>query len=277
MSLERPQAQESVVLKPERIEAPGGSKVEFIPQRGGLVASFRPRGREALYMDKGTLTNPRENVRGGIPILFPNAGPIKNPLYPNLPQHGFARGSSAWESTISPDKAEFTEWLHSSEETLAMYPYKFLLEMNGRLDENMFTLTQSVTNLEEENEMPVAFGLHPYFPVRNADKSKITFEFPGGEVLEEKKAEWMQGKAVSIDNPKAYALNAEMRVRIPGLGTLILEASPEYKKIWMWSLPGQDFVCIEPVMRDSGGLVDDPMRLQPAEIYSAKFSIKLER
>ena len=68
-----------------------------------------------------------------------------------------------------------------------------------------------------------------------------------------------------------------MRVHIPTIGTLILTASPEYKKIWFWSKPDSDFICIEPVMRDEGGIVNDPCLIAPSETYSASLSVALEK
>ena len=71
-----------------------------------------------------------ENVRGGIPILFPNAGPVDSSKYPNLKQHGFARDSSKWKSVWSLDG--FKETLESDKDTLASYPYNFSLLMEGK-------------------------------------------------------------------------------------------------------------------------------------------------
>ena len=67
------------------------TEAKVAPERGGLVTNFSVNGTEIFYLDRATFTDLDENVRGGIPILFPNAGPLKeNGLY-SLPQHGFAR------------------------------------------------------------------------------------------------------------------------------------------------------------------------------------------
>lgn len=277
MSLENSRGRESVALRTERIRAPGGHEAHFMPNRGGIIPSLKLYGKEVLYLDKETLLDTNKNVRGGIPILFPNAGPLDNPLYPNLKRHGFARTSSEWTYSTSPDRSNFVESLVSSEESLRQYPFKYIFDVSGSFVGNTFGLTQEVTNLEEVKEMPVAFGLHPYFKVLNQDKQRIRFEFAGGKEFEERKEEWMAGDAVFIDNPKKYALNAEIACVIPGLGKLLLEASSGYEKIGVWTEPGKDFVCIEPWMRESGGLIDNPQLVAPGKSYALEFTIRVEK
>ena len=67
-----------------------------------------------------------------------------------------------------------------------------------------------------------------------------------------------------------------MEVIIPDLGTLIIDASKEYEKIWIWSIPEKDFICIEPVMRDEGGLVNNPQKIDPKEIFNASVNFLLK-
>jgi galactose mutarotase-like enzyme len=249
----------------------GNSKVTFAPERGGLITSLVLGGREVLYMDEETLNDFSKNVRGGIPLLFPNAGSIEDPRYPGLKQHGLARTSSKWEATIAPDKLSFIERLRFDEETLKVYPYKFSFEIEGQLvGEDTFILTTRVTNLETDKDLPLALGLHPYFPIKKEKKPNIIFDFPGGEVFAEEKSTWMSDGTIRIPNP------GRMRVVIPDLGTLIFVASPEFKRLWVWSTFEGDFICIEPTMRDPDGLLYDPELIAPAKIFESSFSIILK-
>ena len=68
-----------------------------------------------------------------------------------------------------------------------------------------------------------------------------------------------------------------MEVQIPNLGKLTFKVSPEYKKIWIWSQPGKDFICIEPVMRDVGGIIDDPEKVKSNQKFSANLNLSLEK
>ena len=236
------------------------------------------KGVEILYVDEASFADVNKNVRGGIPILFPNAGPLEgeNNPYPNLKQHGFGRTSSEWVVEEAKD-GEFSEKLSSDAETKKVFPFDLETRMRGRLeDDGSITLMQEVTNLEADKEMPVSMGLHPYFKVPNSEKKNIKFNFPGGELVEEEFEKWSQGGTTCIDNPKMTDADAVLRVEIPGLGTLVMDVSEEYKKIWIWSLPGQDFICVEPVMRNSGGLIDDPEMVKPSETLSGKVNFRLE-
>jgi galactose mutarotase-like enzyme len=263
-------------LRIETIKSPEGGEASFCPERGGIITSLKFHETEVLYLEQDTLEDKKANVRGGIPILFPNAGPLDSVDYPLLKQHGFARTSSAWKAK----KAEggFTETLVASAETLEMYPYDFRFSIDVRFEKDgSFSIQQKVENLEDTEELPLAMGLHPYFKVPHQKKGDIKFDFEGGKFIEEHVDQWAQGKFISIDNPKLKDPSASMRIRIPSLGTLVIDASPEFKKMWIWSQPEKDFVCIEPVMRDVGGLVDDPEKVKPKEALSTSVHFNLEK
>ena len=53
-----------------------GSRVTVVPSRGALVTSLFARGREWLYLDEATLRDRTQNVRGGVPVLFPSPGKL---------------------------------------------------------------------------------------------------------------------------------------------------------------------------------------------------------
>jgi len=266
---------ESSVFKIETIKTPGGDQVSFCPERGGIITSVKFQGREVLYLDPATLQNPNLNVRGGIPILFPNAGPLKSSQYPNLKQHGFARDSSEWKTKKTLNG--FRETLVSTKETKDVFPYDFHFFIDASFEEDgSFSINQKIKNLEENKELPLSMGLHPYFKVPQDKKKGIKFNFEGGKFIEEQVEIWANGRSISIDNPKVKDSTAVMEVMIPTLGTLMIDVSPEYKKIWIWSMPGKDFVCIEPVMRDEGGLVDDPEKIKPRGILLTHVNFRLK-
>ena len=265
---------ENPSLKIETIKTPEGNEVSFCPERGGIITSIKFKGKEILYLDLATLQDTKVSVKGGVPVLFPNAGPLDSPQFPNLKQHGFAR-SMNWQS--QKGKENFTQTLQADENTKKLFPYNFKLSIGGQFNEDgSFSINQSIGNLEKEEVMPVSMGLHPYFRVPHDAKKDIKFNFKGGDLVEQNVETWANAKAFKIDNPRVEDPNAVMEVVIPSVGTLIIDASPEYKRIWIWSLPGKDFVCIEPVMRDKGGLVDDPEKIQPGTTLDSKVNIKLK-
>jgi galactose mutarotase-like enzyme len=257
---------------------PKGSEVSFSPERGGIVTSLKLGGREVLYMDQGTFNDASKSVKGGIPIMFPNAGPLKEGPY-KLEQHGFARDSKDWQ-VLESNPNQFTEELLPNDAAREAFPFDHSFRVRGTLeDDGSFTLAQEATNLEESKDMPVSSGLHPYFPVPVDKKKDIKFMFPGGEIAEQGVAQWEREgevKTIKLDNPKVQDSQAVLRVEIPELGTLVLDVSKEYQRIWVWSQAGKDFICIEPVMRDAGGLVDDPELVPPQKTLTAKVNFRLE-
>ena len=267
--------EEEHIFKIETITGPDGSEVSYCPERGGIITSIKLKDKEILFLDEETLKDPKVNVRGGIPILFPNAGPITaSPEFPNLEQHGFAR-KSAWRAENVG--SGFKETLLANEETKSMYPHDFRLSVAGQLEaDSSFTIDCEVANIAANEELPLAMGLHPYFKVPNEEKNNIKFNFTGGEIAEEQVETWANGKAVSIDNPKVKDPEAVVKIEIPSLGILIIDASAEYEKIWVWSQTGKDFICVEPVMRNKNGLVDDPEKVKPKATFSASVNFRLE-
>lgn len=264
-------------LKKETIQSPGGGEVSFCPKRGGIITSLKLGGTEILYFDEETFKDPTKSVRGGIPIMFPNAGFINSLDFPGLKQHGYARTSSQWEVEQLERGLGFSEELSADDNTKQVYPYNTKLRIQGKFENNnSFTILQEVKNLELEKEAPVAMGLHPYFKVPHEEKQNIKFLFKGGDYIKDNIDKWANGEPISINNPKMDDPKASLRIVIPSIGTLIMDVSPEYKKIWVWSLPDKDFVCIEPVMRDVGGLVKDPEMVAPGQTLSAKVNFRLE-
>jgi len=263
-------------IKEESIKGPNKNEISFSPERGGIITSMILKETEVLHLDRDNFNDKEQKVRGGIPILYPNAGPLdENDIY-KLKQHGFARMSDKWE-LLEEKEGEMSEILRADDLTREEYPYEFSHVITTRPEEDgSVTIKQESNNLEEEKEAPVSMGLHPYFKVKNEDKKNIKFDFEGGEEIEKDFDNWSEGGTTSIDNPKLKDPEAVLRVTFPGLGTIVMDVSKEYKKIWVWTEPGKDFVCVEPVMRDDNGLLDDPEMVKPKETLSAKVNYRLE-
>ncbi|XOU94307.1 MAG: hypothetical protein ACNFW9_05700 [Candidatus Kerfeldbacteria bacterium] len=262
--------------KIEIIRSTDGREVGFSPERGGIITSLKLNDKELFYLDEDTFNNRDKNIKGGIPILFPNAGPIKHADYPNMKQHGFARNNT-WTIDEMGEQG-FIESLRSNPDTLDKYPYDFVLRMIAKFEKNgSFSLTQEVKNEETDKNLPVSMGLHPYFRIPAELKSKIKFDWDGGQAIEDQVEKWGNGKgAISLENPSTENELVPLNIVIPELGTIVMTASSEYKRIWVWSASADaNFFCVEPVMRDKGGLVDDPEIIKPGETLSPKMNIQL--
>ena len=95
------------------------------------------------------------------PILFPIVGKLRDNSYTiegktyHLPQHGLARVREF--QMVSQSANHLTFELSSSEDTLAIYPYPFVLRIIYRLEGNNLSVTYEVLNPNS------SIGAHPAF------------------------------------------------------------------------------------------------------------------
>ncbi len=260
--------------KIKKVSSLNNSSISYCPERGGIITSIILRGKEILFFDEGTFCDLSVNVRGGVPILFPNAGKLlESNVFPKLKQHGFVR-EKGWLDDVVEDG--FKETLIADSETKALYNFDFKLAVGGNFEsDESVTISCEIENLETTRSMPISMGLHPYFRVLDEEKKNIKFNFLGGEEVASKIDVWSNGGTVVIDNPKLKFPNEKIEIIIPDLGSLILDISLEYEKIWVWSLPGKNFICVEPMMRALNGLVDRPWLLKAQAKLSCLINLKL--
>ena len=206
------------------------------------------------------------------PVLFPVVGNVSGKQYRtkgktfDMGQHGFARDMEFTLESQTDNEIWFV--LRSNEETLAKYPYEFVLKLGYRLDGAKVEVLWHVENPSEE-ELPFAIGGHPafYCPVTSGGKQSdcyIQFDIAGSlkcstidgylvgdrvdtyeledgmlridEHLFDNDAliiEKQNIKKVSLCDPKKQAF-------------LTIEMDAPLFGIWRPADPGAPFVCIEP-------------------------------
>ena len=206
------------------------------------------------------------------PVLFPFVGNVSGKQYRtkgktfDMGQHGFARDMEFTLESQTDNEIWFV--LRSNEETLAKYPYEFVLKLGYRLDGAKVEVLWHVENPSEE-ELPFAIGGHPafYCPVTSGVKQSdcyIQFDVAGSlkcstidgylvgdrvdtyeledgmlridEHLFDNDAliiEKQNIKKVSLCDPKKQAF-------------LTIELDAPLLGIWRPADPGAPFVCIEP-------------------------------
>jgi galactose mutarotase-like enzyme len=220
--------------------------VEVCPARGGLVTRFHARGDDVLFLDEATFADATKNVRGGVPLLFPVAGPP--PAGSPLKQHGFAR-TSRWDLVRATDD-EVVLALASSDATRALFPFDFRIDFTLRLDGAQLVLAWTVRNAGEV-PMPLHFGLHPYFRVPLEAKAKARVDTDATRAWDNR------AKALGAMPPLALG-GEEVDLHLldhsePGTvlhrgdGSAVrLAWSDTFDTLVVWTLPGQPFVCVEP-------------------------------
>jgi galactose mutarotase-like enzyme len=109
------------------------------------------------------------------PVLFPFVGSVsgqefrtKGQTY-SMGQHGFARDTEFELESKTGDEIWFV--LKSNEETLAKYPYAFVLKLGYRIGGNSVEVLWQVENPSGE-ELPFSIGGHPAFncPIKEGAK-----------------------------------------------------------------------------------------------------------
>ncbi len=253
----------------EIIIAAEGNQFAVAPARGALVTALNVDGQDLLFLDRATFEDETKNVRGGIPLLFPFAGRLPEDKFlaagTVIKQHGFAR-NKPWR-VGAQSGSSISLQLESDEETMAVYPYPFLLEQRCTLLAHGLHVELRVSNTGSK-KMPVAPGWHPYFPCPGPEKTGITSNVPKldpGDFHNEIEFE------VGVDHPPVEG--AEFV--IPSLGRLKLSYSSQMQHLHCWSTPGANFICLEPFTGDLNAInVDQRMEIKPGETVA--FWMKIE-
>ncbi len=139
-----------------------------ITTHGACVLSFIPKWqKDILWVSPATSYDGKSPVRGGIPICWPWFG--KHPLDSALPAHGFVR-NRVWvlDQVLELDSGE-TELvfnLDSTDETLAMWPYQFHLQLKVNVGRELVVSLTTVNLNHSPVEITEAF--HSYFKVADA-------------------------------------------------------------------------------------------------------------
>lgn len=263
----------------------GACRVEVIPSRGALVTRMRVEDDDVLFLDESTVVDLTKNVRGGVPVLFPIAGPLQGDTYPakrqsfTLPQHGFAR-RMAWE-VRQAEESLLVVGLRSSDETQRHFPWRFdaqltfSLEEGGRLD-----IDFDVEN-RDEGPMPLHLGYHPYFRVPQAKKAEARVDTDAthgwdNRVKQEVPFTGLDFTAAEVDlHLRDHSKPGTTLHRGEGLRPVHLSWSPEFRTLVVWTLQGKDFVCVEPWTAPAGALATGQglLTVEPGESMSLAFSI----
>jgi galactose mutarotase-like enzyme len=267
-----------------------GSLVSLAPARGGMVTRFAVGATPVLFLDETTLADPTKSVRGGIPVLFPIAGKLPGDRYDvtgrtfSMKQHGFAR-SLPWtvldESTR--DGASVTLGLEASDATRAQYPFEFALRFTYRLRGEVLTVEQLFEN-RGPVPMPVHPGVHPYFFVPDVSKPGVRVDTDATRAIDNR-----TGDEVPVTRPIALAgrevdlflLDHEPRHTVlhrPDLPGVRIGFGDDQALLVVWTLPGRDFVCVEPWRTRPGALAAGTApRIAPGDSESTTLTLSLVR
>jgi galactose mutarotase-like enzyme len=161
-----------------------------------LRAVIAPKGAELqslLHKDTGI-----EHIWSGdtaywgkhSPVLFPIVGTLKNDTYIyrdksyTLPRHGFAREKIFTTEIIHPTEVLLS--LVPDEQTLAVYPFDFIIRLRYRLHNHTLSCSYEIEN-PGSDELLFSVGAHPAFAVPFINDTNYTdyyLQFNVAEPLE---------------------------------------------------------------------------------------------
>lgn len=232
-----------------------------VKQAGAELSSFKSKESGIEYLWQG---NP-DVWYGQSPILFPIVGTLLDNKYRvdgkeyEMFRHGIARKRDFELKEKGDGYVILTQsW---NEDTLKAYPYKYVLDVEFRLDGKKLTVTHTVKN-DDDKKMYFSIGAHPGFNCKIGDY----LEFEENETLVCEKIDTesiLDGKTYpTLDNSKRFEITKDVFVDdahiLSGMksDTLYLKSDvrPQVIKfnfgkaplMGIWAKPGAEYVCIEP-------------------------------
>jgi galactose mutarotase-like enzyme len=243
----------SVSIVPEVLELRAGeASIWIVPSRGALITRWEVDGRPRLYLDEATLADPTKNVRGGVPLLFPSPGKLEDGRFEHagksgaMKQHGFAR-DLPW-TVAARDESSATLTLASTPETHAMFPWGFLLSLRVTVTELRVRFALQVSNTGAD-PMPFGFGIHPYFLVHDKANASITTAATRAYDNVTKTTGPFTGFHLDVGETDLHLLDhgSTTSTLTAGAGERVtVRTSAEFGRWVAWTLPGKEFVCLEP-------------------------------
>ena len=242
------------------------------------------------------------------PLLFPIVGSVANNRYTyggrqyEMKNHGFARDAEF--ETVHESESRVVYRLSSSAETLAIYPFRFRLEISYTLVGSAVAVGYKVVN-DDDKEMVFSIGAHPAFncPIAAGDSyAGYYLEFEKNETLDRQyvnaanlviagksepflHAERVKPMAEGMFNDGAYILDGQKSTSVSLKGhhtsKSVTVSFPGFPQLGIWAPPGAPFVCIEPWFGIaestdfSGDLTQKKaaLKLQPGGVFESEYKI----
>ena len=252
--------------------AENGDLIRLVPERGGLLTGWQVDGREVVYLDLERFLTPGQSVRGGAPVLFPICGNLPDDSLPladgrtaSLKQHGFAR-TMPWSLSALEDGHGVRLELSDTAETLAAFPFPFLLQLDYRLAPSALEVTMTLHNRADQ-PLPFSFGLHPYFNVSSLAGTGFAGMpaecFNHNVMAPASTAQQLQSLEQGID--LLVRPDGDVALVDEDAGTkLSMELSDPWNLAVLWTDPPRAMVCMEPWTGPRQSLISGDCKLELA-------------
>jgi galactose mutarotase-like enzyme len=238
-----------------------------VNSQGGYVTSWQVRNSVGAFED--ILYVGSVMKRGGIPVLFPYFGRSEK-----LRAHGFGRDSK-WQIVEQSQNSLQMRLISDalSEDAKVEYPYAFVAEIVVALGEDSsLQYTLSVENTDSQ-ALPISPGLHPYWALAHADKSRLRIDgisgFDAGSI------DWNSAPPDTV-----YSFKDKATVYFPTKRLVIQDVSDVIKYLIVWSQTPQNadynFVCVEPSSGEHYGIDRAPIMVAAGETWTLSLVFRVE-
>lgn len=246
----------------------GAGEAHVIPERGALVTRWRVGDVDVLFLDEATLADRTKNVRGGIPLLFPNPGPLPNDGVDidgrrvKQPQHGFSR-KQKWtvrDAVSDGDMARLSLELKANAETREGFPFDVDQTFDVSLVDGRLLLEWSFTN-RGDVPAPLHVGLHPYFTVPLSMKPSARVPTTSTRLRHKVRGDGpVTPLALATEEVDVALLkHGPAATLFRGDGSRVeLNSTPQLSTLVVWTLVDQPFICVEPWTAPGGTLAAAP-------------------
>lgn len=266
-----------------RITRMNGPQVSIL-NKGGHITQWQPFDQPSGVLFCSALADLHgpKAVRGGIPVCWPWFGPRQGHA-----QHGFVR-TMPWQMENFREcegVVYCTMVINSSEDTFALWPYRWKLELKVAASNSIMDISLISHNLGQSS-MPVTQALHTYFAVgdihcavieglqgkRYIDKTRAGQEFEQlGDLMiaEETDRIYLHTRAAKLVDP---VYNREIEIVSEGGNAMVVWNPWEEKCKTISDLNPSDyshFVCIE------SACTPESLDLLPGQHHELNMRIKV--
>jgi galactose mutarotase-like enzyme len=318
--IKRSQHPEFPDLEVVTLVSPANVTASFVPGAGMVCNSMTHDGEEMLGQRYGLAGYLETGKTFGVPILAPWANRLGRMAYavvhegggirridvhPNTPHlrfdayghpiHGLLRGSRDWEVlevSATPDHALIRAVLHfvPTRIDFSAFPFEHDIEMTATLRSTSLTFSTVITATGAD-EVPIAFGWHPYLSIPGAKRADLDVYLPFTQRCPldstllptglRETVEPIVGKLGDRHLDDLYAGVANgTTAYIQGNGRrMSIRFDVGYDWAILYGPPNRDHICVEPMTAASDPFSgQDPMEVVPREkSFTAAFTIAVDR
>jgi len=270
-----------------------------------LGRSLRHRGEDLLALPGGLDGYRRGNVTG-LPLLAPWANRLGSRRYEvagivvdldgldlttdehGLPIHGTMTAQPGWE-VVAVSRHSLTARFDfgAHPDLLASFPFPHELRIEAAVEATTLRVDTTLVPTGDR-PVPVSFGYHPYLCLPGARREHVRLRLPERRHLELDDRQLPTGLAVveeAQDEPVGtrtfddlFELVDDRQLALEGGGRrLALELGEGYGYAQVFTPPGAESICLEPMTAPVNALLDGTCALaMPGTSFTGRFSLRVD-